>query len=333
MNTQNDNGKDATVLENTVIDGGDMTEAEAKIVAEGLDDPDAKLENTDDENGTSEAERIAAETATAEAAEAQRLADEAAANADTQRQTEEQQAQERREADALAQQNALKAPVKPEPPMDFDDARKKLNEQFNDGALDSTEYADKRDEITLAQNEYKADLRDYERDQRDFASRVEDAKAKVQDAWNAAAYQWEQKNKHFVENPLRVDVMARSIQKVATDAKAAGEFLTHEQLLEKAGQVAMDYCGYTPPVADAKDGKQEVHDALKNRVPDKTGRTLGDVPNAGTPMSKGNESFQSLDNLGIVDLEEAVQHMTADQTEKYLRDSPGANSTSRSKED
>lgn len=332
MNTQNDNGKDATVLENTVIDGGDMTEAEAKIVSEGLDDPDAKLENVDDDSG--EADRIAAETKAAEDAEAKRLADEAAVNADTQRQAEEQQAQERREAEALAQQNALKAPVKPEPPMDFDDARRKLNERFNTvGDLDSTEYADKRDEITLAQNAYDADLRDYKRDQRDYDARVEAAKVQAQEVWNAAAYQWEHKNKAFCENPLRLEVMARSIQKVATDAKAAGEFLTHEQLLEKAGQVAMDYCGYTPPVADAKDGKQEVHDALRSRVPDKTGKTLGDVPNAGTPLSKGNESFQSLDNLGIVDLEEAVQHMTADQTEKYLRDAPGANSTSRSKED
>lgn len=313
MNTDpNDALKD-----NANINGGDLEPEEARLFAEGVDEPAEGATTTDTAadkvtQGTPEADEAARLQAVADAdaaaLETQRLADEAAA--------------------AAAKPAAVKVelPAKPEAPMDFTAERARVNSLYTDeGSLDAIGLADERERITLAEIDYKQALREWERVQ---AEAVDRQNAAIKSDWDSAALAFEAANKEFLANPLRHKVMQDAINTVL----ASGEALNDAQVLDKALAIAVDYTGYAKPapaVEDPNKQREAVGDALKQRKPAPATQTLADAPASANERISGTEGFASLDALAIPDLEIAYANMTPAQQEAYLREAPGATANGR----
>lgn len=288
--------------ESATVNGGDLTEEEAKLFAAGVDEPGDGEAGDDDTAATEAAATAAAEAATA-AATAQAAAEVAAAASTV----------------STTQAAVVQIPDKPEPPKDFNAEIEALEKAYaEDGTIDAVELNRKTRELTLEEADYRASVRDWDRT-RDAAEQT--ARATAENDWNATTVAFEADNKDFLSNPLRHKVMQDAINTVI----ASGEALDNKGILDKARAIALDYTGYQPPVVAVDEtGKQKVGDALKERRPAPAPQTLGDAPTAANETFTGTEGFQALDALPIPDLEIAFANMSPSQQEKYLRESPGA---------
>jgi hypothetical protein len=320
--------------DNYVADGADPTPEEARLMAEGLD-PVNEAEDAEQASARiakEAADAKAAADAVAEAAEAAKAAAEAADPAAIKAAAEAAATAALQAELAKAPPAAITVPDLPTAPatVDFEAQRAALKAEYEAGTLNAIDLADKRDEIIRAETAHMLAMDAYGRQKAAHESALAQQAAATTQTWNTTAVQWEAEHADFLANPMRHADMQRALALETTAAREKGEQLTFRQLLDRAGATAMAYSGYTAPVAkDAKDPKA-VQDAIAARKAAEAGRTLGDVPNAGQPgVGAGNDTFAKLDNLGIVDLEEAVQNMTPKQLEEYLRDSPGSNSRGR----
>lgn len=299
--------------DNAIFDGGDLTEEEARLVAEGVEE---KEPGTDAPAGEGGEAAINPAEGDGEAARAQAAAEDAAAVPGA------------IDAAAAVQDAPAPAPIpdvpaRPEAPKDFDAAFNALSEQYNDGELDIVDYNKQVRDLTLEQSRYERQIEDWERAQQ-YAQQA--AERAAQDDWNAAALAFERANQEFLANPLRHKVMQDAINTVIQ----GGEQLSNQQLLDKALAIAVDYTGWKAPEQKTpQDQRAALGDALKNRKPGAAPQTLGDAPQAANEIISGNETFDTLDRLPIGDLEAAFAQMTPAQQEKYLAEAPGANANGR----
>ena len=335
MNTDTNNDP---VRETAVLDGGDLTEQEKALSALSLEDLDDDGTGTgDDAAGGAAAAAPAEGEAAAQAAAAQRSADEQAAAAAAQQQREQAEADAARQAaEAKANAEAIAraaAAEKPAPPADFDAQLAELDQQLDDGDIEEAAYAREVRKITLAQADHNTKVTLWEAEQRRLQEDAKAAQQRAENAWNLAALQWESDNAEFMADRLCAAAMQDAINRVITLNAQQGVHMAPAQVLDEAARFAFRATGYTPPAPaapnPAADPKLQVAAAVAARKPAPAPQTLGDLPNAGAEQIRGNEAFASLDSAPIEDLEAAVQHMTGDQLEKFLRDAPGANANGR----
>ena len=252
-------------------------------------------------------------------------ADAEAQRAEQERQEQERQAEEARAAEAAAAAPAVEEPGEPPAaPEDFASARAKADEDMRNGLLDAVDYQHELDRIRSGQAdharavaEYQAAVSAFEQAQ---AARAEAAKS-AEEAWVSDYNAFAKDNAEFMGNPLYV----RDMQTVINDLLRTDPSITNADLLSKAYEQVAKYHRYEKP-APANDA---IVGALKNRVQERPGQTLGDVPAARSETITGNETFDALDSLPIGELEDALANMSEAQRERYLRAAPGANSTGR----
>ena len=332
------------VRENVVIDGGDPTEQERILIEQGVEETPAEAGEGDAAAAGGEAEanattgEPAAEEAAAAAGEeagkeggegAAAAEDDAAAQADQARQQriEQEEAEARRNAEAIA---AASGGEKPEAPVDFDAAYKDLKQQRDDGDIEADEYADKVLELGRQETAHKLALHDWEAQQRQLAEEGQRAQERAQNAWNQAALQWEADNQDFMADRVNQAFMQEAINAIVAANQRDGVVASPTVVLEDAARSAFRRANWTPQApAAAADPQQEVRNAVATRNPQKPPATLGDAPAAGAENIKGNATYEMLDRAPIEDVEEAASRMTAAEQERWLRDAPGANANGR----
>ena len=252
-------------------------------------------------------------------------ADAEAQRAEQERQEQERQAEEARAAEAAAAAPAVEEPGEPPAaPEDFASARAKADEDMRNGLLDAVDYQHELDRIRSGQAEHARALAEHQAAVSAFeqaqAARAEAAKS-AEEAWVSDYNAFAKDNAEFMGNPLYV----RDMQTVINDLLRTDPSITNADLLSKAYEQVAKYHRYEKP-APANDA---IVGALKNRVQERPGQTLGDVPAARSETITGNETFDALDNLPIGELEDTLANMSEAQRERYLRAAPGANSTGR----
>jgi hypothetical protein len=308
--------------ESASINGGDLTEEEARLFAKGVDAPDDDSDGADDDADADDEESSDAEDdADAEEEDDDGPDTETAEEAEARRQQEEEQHQADEVAVPPIQQRAA-VPDKPAAPKDFDAEIARLEQQYQDNEIDAVELNRKTRELTLEQTRYERQIDDWQRQQ-------DEAKAKADDDWNSTAKAWEGEHKAFMENPLRAERMQNALNLLIK----SGEQMSNRQLLDRAYRYAAEDAGWKEPTkqADPKEKEKEreaVGKALKDRKQDKPGKTLGDVPAAALDTATNTE-FEALDDLPIDELEDVVGNMKPGTLDKFLRSAEGANATGR----
>ncbi len=219
---------------------------------------------------------------------------------------------------------AIPAPAKPEPPRDFDQANSDLLRRYDDGDIDAAEFQKQQRELSKEESAFTARLTVWEENMRSAAE-------VAQAGFNAVAVAWERDNAEFLKNPLRRNQMQVAIEEV--DRETGGR-LSPQQLFERAGQVAFEAFGWQPKesAVPAIDPAKAIADAVARRTPPPAPQTLAAAP-AAAPIDSGrNAAYETLDSKNVSDLEDALARMSADQREAYLRDAPGAMSTTNGRE-
>lgn len=331
---------DQTVLENTQFDGGDATDQEKELMAQGLgeepiDPAAAAAAAAAGEGGEPTADAEAQAAAAREAEEAQQREAEAAAERErteaAQREAQERaNAEAARNAEVIARANAAQ---RPEAPQDFNAAYEALDQKLDDGDIENAEYRAELRKLSAAEQAHQVQVAVWEETQRRNAEEARVAQERANNAWNAAALAWEAEHEHFLSNPMRAQHMQQAINLVQNAALQEGKTLAAEVVLAEAQRIAFDYSGYQSPIAapavPATDPKAAIATAVQGRKPATPVQTLGDLPNGGAEPIRGDEAHQRLDQLGIEDLEATVQGMTPDALEKWLADAPGAKAHGR----
>jgi len=284
--------------ETTVIDGMELTEAEAKLAAEPIDAVDPKLMA----DGQSPADVLG--TADPTAANVAEAPAQAAAPVEAQAPT------------PVAEVPLPAIPPAPTAPIDFDAAAREIQDKYDAGDLTSDEFAAQTREIARKEAAFTAQQAIHEQ-------HVAAAKAATDAAWNAAALDWERKNADFMSNPIRQQAMRDAIAHVD---KESSYTLHPAELLQRAEKIAFEAYGYKRVDTDAAAAA-----AVRQRAPDVSGvpASLGSAPNAGSEDIRGNETFNALDRMSVDDLEDALAKMPQAQREAYLFDAPGARATGR----
>lgn len=286
-------------------------------------DDDARQFNADE---LTEQERAALEAKDEDtAAGGDPAAAEEARRAEQERQEQERQAEAARAAEAAAATPAVEEPGEPPAaPEDFAAARAKADEDMRNGLLDAVDYQHELDRIRNGQAEHARAVAEYQAAVSAFeqaqAARAEAAKS-AEEAWVADYNAFAKDNAHFMANTFYIGKMQERINVILGEEPA----INNADLLQKAYDYVAKKYDYEKP-APANDA---IVGALKNRVQERPGQTLGDVPAARSETITGNETFDALDNLPIGDLEDALANMSEAQRERYLRAAPGANSTGR----
>lgn len=227
-------------------------------------------------------------------------------------------------ADTPAEPQAAAAPVEipiPDPPKDFAAELAKLEEQYENGDLET--------------DAYNKAMRDLNREEARYEGRVEAIKAAnelrqsefqaaQQQTWNQAAAEFEAANAEFLANPLRKKAMQEAIATV--DQQTEGK-LPPAELLARAGKIAYEAYGLPMPGTESAGAGKDAQaaaakkraEALAGRKPDgKPPKTLGQAPTAAA--ERGSDRFGDVDSLSHPEMEEVVAGMSADQLDKFLRE-------------
>lgn len=347
----NRDAQNVPTQETMTVDGGDLTEQEKALMAQGLEDEPAAGADAEAGAGAgagtdagkadgaaAEADKdpnaAAAAAGTADAGagaaddEATRLA---AEQAERDRLAEAAAASQASEAQANAEAIAAAAAAKrPDPPKDFEAEFDELEKKLDDGDIDEAEYRKAARKLGQEEADYKVAITTFDIEQRHLQERAQEAQSRSENAWNAAALQWEADNKAFMENPLRAQRMQEAINLVINSNTKAGKVAAPAAVLAEAGRIAFDFVGWQPPaVVDQPDPKAALATATAARKVDTPGQTLGDAPTAGAEPIRGNEQYANLERLGIEELEEVASRMSQAEQEKWLRDAPGASANGR----
>jgi len=257
----------------------------------------------------------AAAKAAADAAEKDKVDAEAQAAVDAAAKAEADKARAEAEAKAAADAQAAAVAAKPAlrdvptPPKDFDKERADLKSKYEDGDLTADEYADAREKLADERAEWIAAKTLAETHN---ASVIAAAESTAVQSFNDAAAAWAAQHAEFMANPLRKKAMQDAINEVDT---ATGGTLAPTKLLEEAAKIAFEAYGYTPPKPTSK--ADALAAAAKTRKPQTDLPTnLGGAPNAG--IERGVSAFADLDAGSVVDMENAIAGMSADEREKFL---------------
>lgn len=286
------------------VDGGEPTDAEAKLAAQVTTIGDNPTEEPADEPAAPPAAAPAEEAPPAQADEPTPAAPASAAPAPA-------------EEPAPVASPPPAAPAKPEPPKDFGAAFEELQKRYDDGDIESSEFSKGMRELSREEASYTARVTIWEENQRTAAQQAANS-------FNEAALAWETANKDFMANPLRAQQMQQALELYA----AAEPGLTHEDLLAKAAKAAFEAFNWTPAATTAaQDAADAIARATAARAPKPVPATLGTAPAAAVTQGAGNAAFAELDGKSIGELEDAMAHMSPAQREAYLRASPGSDST------
>lgn len=144
----------------------------------------------------------------------------------------------REEVKALkAQQTTV--PELPEP-KDFKAEKTALKDKWEAGDLDTDEYHDQRDTLTLEEAEHRAAVR--------FHTMQQQAQqANVNAAWQEKVSAWEQTNADFLANPIRKKAVSDLMTELDSDPNNK---LSDEELLEKVQVTAFEAFNWSPAAAD-----------------------------------------------------------------------------------
>lgn len=293
VNTPGAEGAADTATDDTIFDGGALTEQEQAAL-------DAK---TEDEQAAIDAQ------AEADQAEADRIATEDAARIAAE--------------DVAAQAMATEAPGEaPAPPEDFEQARIAADEKFRTGLDDAVDHQREYLRILRAEEQHKAALAAHESAVASHTTATQAAEQSINNQWAADQKTWIAAHPAFMANVVLKTELQNTIHIIERENPGIG----NTELLDKAyAQIAETRI--VPKEGAAKEGA--VMDALKARKSESPGQTLGDVPAARSESFNVNPDFAALDQLPIEDLEDKVAQMTDAQREKWLADAPGATTAGR----
>lgn len=257
----------------------------------------------------------AAAKADADAAEKAKVDAEAQAAVDAAKQAETEKAQAEAAARAEAEAQAAAAAAKPAlrdvpaPPKDFDKERADLKSKYEDGDMTADEYADAREKLADERAEWIAAKTLAETHN---ASVIAAAESAENDSFNSVASAWISKHGAFMANPIRAKAMQDALN-IATQ-QADGK-LSWNDIFSNAEKIAFEAYGYTPPKPASK--ADALAAAAKGRKPPTDLPTnLGGAPSAG--MERGVSAFADLDSGSVVDMENAIAGMSAEERERFL---------------
>jgi len=205
----------------------------------------------------------------------------------------------------------------PAAPKDFDAGFAALDQQYEDGDLDDAAYNKAYRALSVEQARYEGQAAAIKAHNDSIQVQQQAASAAT---FDQAAAAWTKANAEFMGNPIRARAMQDAINMLDTQT---GRSLDPTELLQQAGQIAMDAYGWTTKAPSAPT-PAPVAQRVAGRMPNMAAvpRTLGDAPTAGvdTPAS----SFAHLDGADTLALEAAVARMSPADQEKWLQefDSP-----------
>ena len=205
----------------------------------------------------------------------------------------------------------------PAAPKDFDKAFATLDEQYESGDLDDAAYNKAYRALSVEQARYEGQAAAIKAHNDSIQVQQQAASAAT---FDQAAAAWTKANAEFMGNPIRARAMQDAINMLDTQT---GRSLDPTELLQQAGQIAMDAYGWATK-APCAPTPAPVAQRVAGRMPNMAAvpRTLGDAPTAGvdTPAS----SFAHLDGADTLALEAAVARMSPADQEKWLQefDSP-----------
>lgn len=140
-----------------------------------------------------------------------------------------------------AQQSAASTLAMPEA-RDFKAEKAALREKWDAGDIDTDEYNDKRDELTVAESEYRAELKFHSLQQAH-------AKQQADSDWAKAISTWQQDNADFLANPLRSSAVNQVLAALEADPATAN--LPNEELIARAQDIAFEAFNWKrEPAAD-----------------------------------------------------------------------------------
>lgn len=219
---------------------------------------------------------------------------------------------ERERADAAQAENAaLKArmddleakltPATPlEAPKDFAAEKKALSDRYENGDIDSVEYADARDKLIIEETSFRVrhDI---------IIEQTAANEAKVTADWNSKMTAWMGANAEFMGNPLREAAVTSLVEKYGADAS-----LSNEALIAKIEATAFEAFNWTGKAATPASKPVNPRDAADAAAASAAGAIPGH-PNGGT----GNRS--EMPNTGIENIKQGQfgRLSKADQ-EKWL---------------
>lgn len=225
---------------------------------------------------------------------------------------------EQAEPVAAAQAQVWPAPMDvPAAPKDFDKEFSTLDEQYESGDLDDAAYNKAYRALSVEQARYEGQAAAIKAHNDSIQVQQQAASAAT---FDQAAAAWTKANAEFMGNPIRAKAMQDAINLLDTQT---GRSLDPTELLQQAGQIAMDAYGWTTKAPSAPT-PAPVAQRVAGRMPNMAAvpRTLGDAPTAGvdTPAS----SFAHLDGADTLALESAVARMSPADQERWLMefDSP-----------
>jgi hypothetical protein len=147
-----------------------------------------------------------------------------------------------------AQRQAVLAPIATD--RDFAAEKKALQQRYDDGEIDISEYMDGREAIVIEEAKHAARVEG-------AVMSAELAKKNAQDAWDAAVNAWQTKHADFLANQVRRDIVEGLFEKLGADPN-----LTNEQLIAQVEKQAFEAFNYTPP--GAGDERQDTNPAPRS---------------------------------------------------------------------
>lgn len=130
----------------------------------------------------------------------------------------------------------------PQAPKDFAAEKKVLREKWDAGELDTDQYNEQREALTLEQARFETALTYAQLKQRD-------AQEQAQQSWAERAAAWEQENADFLANPLRRKAVNDLMEEFDRDPNNR---MSDEELLQKVQETAFEAFNWAPKVANVQ---------------------------------------------------------------------------------
>lgn len=125
---------------------------------------------------------------------------------------------------------------------DFKAEKAALHEKWDAGEIDTDEYNDQRDALTVAEAEYRSELKFHSLQQAH-------AQQQASDDWTKAITSWSKENADFLANPLRSSAVNQVLAALEADPATAN--LSNEELIARAQDIAFEAFNWKREAAGA----------------------------------------------------------------------------------
>ena len=191
--------------------------------------------------------------------------------------------------------------------------REALNQAYDDGDLDTTEYMDAREKLSKQESDIEWEQRKQEI-KRDAAVEADNK------AWEDASRTFAAENQRYFGSAAMTAAMQASVNEVFADPKFRTS--SHLDRLNEAKRRTDEALGIvaTPtPAADPGKANDAKRKAMKGRGTEagKVAPTIGDAPAADETTAGSGGKFAYMDDLEGVDYERAIANMSEEEADAW----------------